>query len=167
VLGQLMVERSRRALRIAAVLGVSLLAVWVLADFRRPLPALLAVLPALLALAAMNAMMRFVGLAWNPLNVMALPIVLGIAVDDGVHVVHRFLAEGGDLRRTLAGTGRSVVLTTATSVAAFGALAFASHRGLASFAVVLVLGVSAALVLSVAMLPQLLRVSRGSLRRPP
>lgn len=161
VLGQFMVERSQRALRIAAVLGAVLLAVWVLADFRRPLPALLAVLPALLALAAMNAMMRLVGVAWNPLNVMALPIVLGISVDDGVHVVHRFLAEGGDLKKTLAGTGRSVVLTSATTLAAFGALGFASHRGLASFAIALVLGVSAALVLSVAVLPQLLRALRA------
>jgi hypothetical protein len=157
VLGRFMVDRSRRALVVTSTLGAALLAVWVLADFRRPLPALLAALPAVLTATGLHALMKLFGVPWNPLDVMALPVVLGIAVDDGVHLVHRFLAEGGDLRRTLAGTGRSIVLTSATTVAAFGALAFTSHRGLASFAVALTLGVVTALLLTVLMLPQLLR----------
>jgi predicted RND superfamily exporter protein len=100
---------------------------------------------------------------FNPLNIMALPVVLGIAVDDGVHMVHRFLAEGGDMARTLAGTGRAVVLTSATTIAAFGSLAFTAHRGLASFAIALSLGVLAALLLSVALLPRLLLAFRARL----
>ena len=87
---------------------------------------------------------------------MALPVVLGIAVDDGVHIVHRFLEEAGDRVRTLAGTGRSVVLTSLTSLAAFGTLLLTSHRGLASFAAVLCLGIAASLVLSPLALPPLL-----------
>ena len=43
----------------------------------------------------MLALMRLCGIGFNPLDVMALPVVLGIAVDDGVHLVHRFLAESG------------------------------------------------------------------------
>lgn len=163
VLGRFMVERSQRALRITAILGTALLLVGVFADFRRLGPALLAVLPALLTMASLHALMRLFGLAWNPLNVMALPVVLGIAVDDGVHIVHRFLAERGDLSRTLAGTGRSVVLTSATTIAAFGSLAFTSHRGLASFALALTLGVASALALSVVVLPELLRTFAGRL----
>ena len=108
----------------------------------------------------MHALMRLFGVAFNPLNVMALPVVLGIAVDDGVHVVHRFLAERGDLARTLAGTGRSVVLTSATTLAAFGTLALTSHRGLASFAIALIVGVASALALSVLVLPVLLDALR-------
>jgi len=76
---------------------------------------------------------------------------------DGVHVVHRFLAERGDIGATLAGTGRAIVLTSATTIAAFGTLAFTSHRGLASFALALVIGVGSALVLSVVVLPGLLQ----------
>jgi predicted RND superfamily exporter protein len=156
-LGSFMVERSRHALRVTAVLGSLLLLLWVGLDFRDLRWTLLAVLPAFLTMTSTLALMRLLGLAFNPLNVMALPVVLGISVDDGVHIVHRFRAEAGDLARTLAGTGRSVVLTSATTLAAFGTLAFTSHRGLASFAFVLILGVSAALVLSVVVLPELLR----------
>ncbi len=163
VLGQFMVERSQRALHVTASLGAVLLLLGVFADFRRLLPTLLAVMPAFLTMTSMGALMRLADIAFNPLNVMALPVVLGIAVDDGVHVVHRFLAERGDLARTLAGTGRSVVLTSATTIAAFGSLAFTTHRGLASFALALTIGVASALVLSVVVLPELLRTFRARL----
>ncbi|MCP3962632.1 MAG: MMPL family transporter [bacterium] len=156
ILGHFMIERSKRALRITAVLGALLLCFWVWFDFRRLVPTLLAILPTVLAVASMHALMRLFGISFNPLNVMALPVVLGIAVDDGVHVVHRFLAERGDLARTLAGTGRSVFLTSMTTLAAFGTLAFTPHRGLASFAITLSLGVASAFVFSVLVLPQIL-----------
>jgi len=162
-LGAFMIEQSRRALRVSGLLGSILVIGCVLADFRRPLPALLAVTPAFLSVAAMNGLMALWGDAWNPLNVMALPMVLGIAVDDGVHITHRFLEEGGDLRRTLAGTGRAVLLTSLTDVAAFGSLAFTRHQGLASFALALTAGVSAGLVLSLLALPPLLAASRSRL----
>ncbi|MCB1056811.1 MAG: MMPL family transporter [Acidobacteria bacterium] len=163
VLGAFMVERSQRALDVTAVLGAVLLALWVWVDFKRPLPALLAALPAVLTVTSMHALMRAFDIPWNPLNVMALPVVLGIAVDDGVHITHRFLDEAGDLARTLAGTGRSVVLTSLTTLAAFGTLALTTHRGLASFALALTLGVLSALLLSVLLLPELLFLARRRL----
>jgi len=156
VLGRFMIARSQRALGLGAALGSLVVLLCVAADFRRVRPALLAVLPTFAGVAAMLALMHLLGIRFNPLNVMALPVVLGIAVDDGVHLVHRWLAERGDLARTLAGTGRSVVLTSLTSLAAFGSLAFTRHRGLASFAIVICLGVGAALVASVLLLPRLL-----------
>ncbi len=166
-LGSFMVERSRRALRVTAILGAVLLTFWVAIDFRRLTPILLAIVPTILTVTSMHALMRLFGISFNPLNVMALPVVLGIAVDDGVHMVHRFLAERGDLTRTLAGTGRSIVLTSATTVAAFGTLAFTSHRGLASFAIALSLGVVSALAMSVVVLPGLLRLFEASLLASP
>lgn len=160
VLGSFMVQRSRRALRITAALGLVLLALWVGWDFRRWQPALLAILPAVLTVVSLHGLMRFFQVPFNSLNLMALPVVLGVAVDDGVHIVHRFLAERGDLRRTLSGTGRSVLLTSLTTLAAFGTLALTGHRGLASFGKALALGVAAALVISVLLLPELLVLCR-------
>ncbi len=158
-LGRWMMQRSQRALRIAAFSGLLLLGFWVWLDFRHWRWALLAMLPALLTLAGLGALLDLFGLAFNPLNVMALPLVLGIAVDDGVHMVHRFLAEDGNLDRTLAGTGRSISLTSLTTLAAFTSLGLAAHRGLASFAITLSLGVALAWLLSLSVLPALLRRS--------
>lgn len=154
VLGRLMVERSRRALAVAGTLAAAALLVWLLVDLRDLRLALLAALPTFLGLAALRGLMKLLGVPFNPLDVLALPVVIGISVDDGVHIVHRLRAERGDLARALAGTGRGVVLTSATSIAAFGALAFARHQGLASFGLVLALGVAVALALSVLVLPR-------------
>ena len=164
-LGSFMVERSRRALNVTAAIGSLLLVACLLIDFRRPLPALVAALPCLLAVVSLHALMRLFDLPFNPLNVMALPVVIGIAVDDGVHVVHRYLAERGDLLHVLSGTGRSVVLTSLTTIAAFGSLAFTAHRGLASFALALCLGVGSALVITVLVLPPLLTALGPTLLR--
>lgn len=158
-LGEFMVERSRRALTRGAAVSAAAVLLWLWLGFRRWLPALLALLPAALGIAATAAVMRWSGLRLNPIDVMAFPVIIGIAVDDGIHLVHRFLAEEGEVTRTLAGAGRSVVLTSATSVAAFGALAWARHRGLASLGLTLALGVSLALAFSVLVLPRVLVAS--------
>ncbi len=163
ILGRFMITRAERARRLATMYGLALLVLWLAVHFRHWLPTLLAASPALLTLAGLDAVMGLVGLSFNPLNVMALPIVLGFAVDDGVHLVHRFLTEAGDLERTLVGTGRALVLTSTTTIAAFGTLALTDHRGLASFALTLSLGVLLALMFSVLILPQALRALREPL----
>jgi predicted RND superfamily exporter protein len=165
-IGRHMTELSRRSMRTAAWVGGLLVVGCVFASFRRVEPALFALLPTVLTIAGLHGLLRLMGHPLNPLNIMALPVVLGVAVDDGVHMVHRFLREEGDVRRTLAGSGRGVVLTSLTTIAAFGSLVFTRHRGLSSFALVLVLGVAYALVLSVLLLPGLLQARRASLLKP-
>jgi len=155
--GRFLIDRSWRALRITAALAAVALLLIVAVDLARPVRVALALLPTFVGVALMLVAMRALGVAFNPLDVLALPVVLGIAEDSGVHLVHRFLAERGDLARTLSGAGRTILICGATTLAGFGALALASHRGLASFAMVTVLGVGASLALSLVVLPQLLR----------
>jgi predicted RND superfamily exporter protein len=148
-----MVERSRQALVWAGSAAAALLVLFVLVDFRHPGWAALALLPTALGMPALLGLMRLLGVSFKPIAVMALPVVLGTAEDCGVHLVHRYREENGDLRRALAGTGRSILLAGATSLVGFGALGLASHRGLASFGIVLALGVGCALLLSLLVLP--------------
>ncbi len=157
-LGRFMTEASNRALLKAGLIGGILLFLCVWLNFGRLLPTVLAVMPTYLTVAGMFGIMKAMQLPFNPLNIMALPVILGIAVDDGVHVVHRFMHDRGDLAKTFAGAGRSVVLTSMTTIAAFASLAFTRHRGLASFSILLVIGVAYALVLSVLLLPRLLKL---------
>ncbi|HBL25824.1 MAG TPA: hypothetical protein DD490_03210, partial [Acidobacteria bacterium] len=158
VLGQFMIDRSKRALWITAAISALVVILLVLVDFRHPVWSALALVPTLLGVAAMLGAMRLFDIPFNPLNVMALPVILGAAEDNGVHMVHRFLQEKGDLLRTLAGTGRAVLLCASTTTAGFATLAFTSHRGLASFALTLTFGISFALITSLFVLPPLLRL---------
>jgi uncharacterized protein len=131
----------------------------VLFDLRSPAWSALALLPTALSTAATLAAMRLLGLDFNPLNVMAVPVLLGTAVDTGVHIVHRFRQENGDLDRTLAGSGAAVFLCVLTTIVGFGALMFTSHRGLASFGIVLTLGSTFSLIFSLLALPGLLKLA--------
>jgi predicted RND superfamily exporter protein len=153
VLGEFLVERSRTAMRRALWLGGLAVLGCVALDLRRPRWVLLAVAPTALTMLALPWLLRALGIALDPISVMALPVILGVGVDSGVHMVHRFRAEHGDVARTVAGTGRAVVLTSLTTLAAFATLMLAHHRGLASFGSVLAVGVSAALAFSVLVLP--------------
>lgn len=156
-LGHFMIDLSRHALRVTGALAGLVVVLLVTAEFGFTRWTALAVAPTLLGVAAMLGTMRATGLAFNPIDVMALPVVIGTAVDSGVHVTHRFLAERGDFARTLAGSGRTVLVSAATTLAGFGTLAFTSHRGLASFALAMTIGVVAALAVSVLSLPTFLR----------
>jgi predicted RND superfamily exporter protein len=165
VVGAFMIELSQRAYRIGlglAALAVVLIVAW---DFRDPLRTAVALLPTALTLAALPGLMKLAGLDFNPLDIMALPVVIGGAVDNGLQLVHRFVAERGDLRRALAGTGRSLALAAVTSIAGFGLVAFSEHRGLASFALLLTLGLSTVLVFSLLVLPTVLELFAARLLR--
>jgi predicted RND superfamily exporter protein len=158
VLGEFLVGRSRSAMRRALWLGGLALVACVALDLRRPLWVLPALLPTALTLLSLPLLLHICGLALDPISVMALPVVLGVAVDDGVHLVHRFRAERGNLARTLGGSGRAVTLTSVTTLVAFGSLLFAHHRGLAAFGGVMAVGVAAALVFSLLVLPAVLKL---------
>ncbi|MBI1312334.1 MMPL family transporter [bacterium] len=93
----------------------------------------------------------------NPANLIVLPLILGIGVDDGVHVVHDFRTRHGHYQM-MASTMNSVILTSLTSMIGFGSMMIAAHRGLYSLGLVLVIGVGSCLFVSLVPLPALLTV---------
>ncbi len=103
------------------------------------------------------AAMVVLGIPFNFANVIALPLVLGISVDNGVHMMHRNQIEGlggADLLRT--STGKAVFLSTVTTLCSFGNLSFSPHPGTASMGQVLTIGIVLTLVSTVLVLPALL-----------
>lgn len=158
VLGRFMIALSKRALLVTAALSALMTVLLVLLDLKSPSWSALALLPAVLSVAATLASMRLLGIGFNPLNVMALPVILGTVVDAGAHIVHRFRDEGGDLGRTLAGSGAAVLLCVLTTIVGFGALMLTTHRGLASFGILLTLGSTWSLLFSLFVLPGVLKL---------
>lgn len=164
-IGNVMIERSKSALHVTTDLAAIVLVVLVGLQFRRITPTIIALAAPAGTILWMLASMRFLEMDFNPLNVMAFPIILGIAIDDGVHIIHRFLEEDGNMEKTIAATGRSVLLTTLTTLAAFACLTATTHLGFRSLCLLLSIGVTAAFILSVVVLPQLLRIFQKQLLR--
>ena len=126
-------------------------------DFRNSRDALLALVPPIGGSLIMFGIMGVLGIDLNPANLIVLPLVLGIGVDDGVHVIHDFREQRGTYK-TSPSTINAIVLTSLTSMIGFGSMMVASHRGLYSVGMVLVIGVGSCLIVSLVTLPALLTV---------
>jgi hypothetical protein len=146
--------RSLKQAMTSAILAIAIL-LWVL--WRRATEMLLVLAPLLLGAILTCASMVLVGVSLNFANVIVIPLMLGIGVDSGIHLVHRATVgsegEGGLLGTT---TARAIFYSAATTVASFGALAFSSHRGIASLGLMLVMGLLFTLVCTLIVLPALI-----------
>ncbi len=93
----------------------------------------------------------------NLANFFAVPILLGIGVDNAIHLLHRF-QETGSVEDTVHTTGTTLTLTSLTTTIGFGSLLLAHHRGLQSLGGLMVLGVLSCWFASLVLLPNLLEV---------
>jgi len=95
---------------------------------------------------------------FNFANIIALPLFLGIGVDNGIHVVHRARSGTSTLTDGLLGssTSRAVFYSALTTVISFGGLAFSRHRGMASMGYMLIIGIVLTVVATLFVLPLLL-----------
>jgi predicted RND superfamily exporter protein len=129
---------------------------------------LLVLVPIALASVLTAALTVAVGMPFNYANIIALPLLVGIGVDNGIHVVHRMrtragMPEVGQRREQLPGdsverlfdtsTMRAVLASGLTTVASFGNLAFSAHRGTSSMGILLALGLAASMAATLIVLP--------------
>jgi len=102
--------------------------------------------------------MVLIGLPFNFANVIALPLLLGVSVDTGIHLVHRareHQAEG--LHRVLtSSTTRAIVFSSVTTLASFGNLALSAHVGSASMGYLLVMGLIINILIMLLVLPAMM-----------
>lgn len=128
-------------------------------DFRNLRDTLIALVPPIGGGLMLLGLMALLKVDFNPINLIVLPLVLGIGVDDGVHMVHdyrRQLAAGSTSYTPSGDTVNGVLLTSLTSIVGFGSLMIASHQGLKSVGVVLALGVASCLAVALILMPALL-----------
>jgi len=90
---------------------------------------------------------------WNILNLMALPLLLGMGVDFSIHIQLALRRCQGELQEVRRSVGRALLLAGATTVAGFVSLTFSTNAGMASLGRVCALGITLALVIAVYLLP--------------
>ena len=142
----------RRAL-IAAFVASTLM---VLLLFRRLTETALVLVPVLLAAALTGASTVLLGIPFNFANVVVLPLLLGIGVDSGIHLVHRSLSVRTGLLETT--TARAVFYSALTTIVTFASLTFSGHRGIASLGLLLVCGMALMLACNLVLLPAIIEL---------
>ncbi len=137
-----------------ALLMVSII-LWVF--LRRLTESVLVIVPVILAAGVTAALTVLLGIQFNFANIIALPLLLGVGVDSGIHMVHRMRTEPpADGRLLNTSTSRAVLASGLTTIASFGNLAFVSHLGMASMGQLLTLGMLVTLAATLVLLPAML-----------
>jgi predicted RND superfamily exporter protein len=108
--------------------------------------------PVVCGLGAALLIMRLFGIPLTLLTIALAPILVGIGVDDGVHVVDR-LARGEDVDSVLRETGAAMTLTTLTTVGAFAALSLTTFTGIRELGLIGGVGLIVCLLASLHLIP--------------
>ena len=155
------VVRSFQQALLSAIVAIAVL-LWVL--WRRLSDMLLVVAPLSLATLLTTAAAGLFGIPFNFANILVIPLLLGIGVDSGIHLVHRHRvtiestghADLPERELLETSTAQAVFFSALTTMASFGTMAFASHVGFATLGQLLLLGVAFTLLSNLVVLPALL-----------
>lgn len=140
--------------------GVTLTVVFliVVADFRGLRPALMVMFPLICGAVWMCGIMYLFDMKLNFYNMVALPTIIGMGIDNGVHLYHRYREEGpGSLTLVLRSTGGAMFASMLTTMVGFLGLRMATHPGLNSIGVLALIGLATSFVAAVVVLPAILQ----------
>jgi len=145
----------KRSYEEAAVYSLITIACVVLIHFRRLSCVVLALLPVGLGTLWLMGLMGALALPFNPANIITLPLMVGIGVTNGIHILTRYSEElhPSILARS---TGKAVLVSGLTTIAGFGSLILGQHRGIRSLGIVMSVGVAACMIAGLTVLPALL-----------
>lgn len=104
--------------------------------------------------------MRALDLELTFLTAIAAPVLLGIGIDDGIHMIER-LARDEPLATALREAGSSMTMTTVTSVGALCAFALATFPGIREIGLVVGVGLIVCLLASLHMILSAWRLAHG------
>lgn len=141
--------------------GYSALAIFLLflLDFRSLRYAIMASFPLVLGVFCLFGLMSLLKIPFNTANMIALPMVLGIGADNGVHLIHRFLEEKKkDISFLFRSTGKALIITYLDTLTSFLGLALANHQGMAHLGQVVLLGITCCTICGVLFLPAVMNI---------
>ena len=141
----------------AAWYSLAAIALMVLFHFRSFGAVILALIPVGIGTLWLAGLMGWAGVPINLANIMTLPLVIGIGVTNGIHILNRYAEEGtpGILSRS---TGKAVLVSGLTAIAGFGSLILAEHRGIRSLGIIMSVGIATCMIAGLTFLPALLNL---------
>ena len=144
---------------LAGLYALMVVSALVYLDFRYLLDAVLCLVPVSIAFVTMFGVMWLANVDVNPANIIVLPLLFGIGVGSGVHMLHRY--RQAPRRRPpglTEGTGKGILLTNATTMIGFASMLLAHHRGINSLGFVLTVGLGLTLLACLTVMPAILRM---------
>ncbi|MDN3663174.1 efflux RND transporter permease subunit [Vibrio agarivorans] len=153
--GKIIVNAFQTAI-IIAVVAITLL---LTTTIRSAKDIALIFVPLTLASLTTLGMMHWFNLSMNMANIIVIPLIFGLGVDNGIHIVNRFRAVGDIHSFFATSTPKATVVSCLSTLMTFGALILAQHQGMHSIGLVLTIALSSILVYSLVLLPVSLQLT--------
>jgi hopanoid biosynthesis associated RND transporter like protein HpnN len=150
----------------ATVLTLFIVVLLLWLDFRSLKLALLGIIPLIAGGLWMLGLLSAFGMMLTVVNVIGIPMIVGIGIDDGVHILHRYRVEGfNKTPHVLLSTGKAVLLTSLTTMAGFGSLIISKYRGFIGLGALLVFGVGACFITTVLFMPSIINIAERIVKK--
>jgi predicted RND superfamily exporter protein len=141
----------------AAIIAVIAVFIILLMDFRNIKLVFLTMITLLLSFMTLFGIMAVTGIKFDFMNIIVVPLLIGIGVDDAVHINHRYLYEGkGKMKFVIGKTGTALLITSLTTIVGFASFIPSVMRAMRSTGIVLSLAMALAFLFSVFFHPGLL-----------
>ena len=145
----------------AAWWALGAIVILVFIHFRSLGPVMMSLLPVAIGTLWMVGFMGWTGIPFNPANIMTLPLVIGIGVTNGIHILNRF-AEEKNPSILAKSTGKAVLVSGLTTIAGFGSLIVGEHQGIQSLGWIMAVGTATCMTAGLTFLPAVLTLrARG------
>lgn len=153
--GDAVVVAFRQAFTASFIVITGMLLV-LLRDVRKTI---LIISPLILASLLTMGIMAGFSIPFNFANVIALPLLFGVGVDNSIHMVQRAgtLRPNGPLNPLRTSTAKAVLLSSLTTLCSFVNLLYSPHPGTASMGLLLTIGIGMMLLSTLVVLPALLK----------
>ena len=162
---KVLIEDSVHYGRIAIGIALAIIFLLLMIDFKSLRLVLMALSPLFLGSIALLGILGILRYPFNIMMVAMLPLILGIGIDNGVHLLHRYRIEGADFPVILFSVGKALFLTTFTTMAAFGSLMFAKMRALIGMGLLLFVGIGAIYLVTISFVPAFLSLAEKRLKK--
>ncbi|WP_051241137.1 MMPL family transporter [Vibrio litoralis] len=140
----------------ATCYSLALIALVLLFALKHKRDVMLSFIPLLLTTLSTMAVAHWSGFSLNMANIIVIPLIFGLGVDNGIHIVERFREVGSVKAFYQSSTPKAAILSSLTTIVTFGSLLLADHRGMFSIGFLLTIAIGFLLVYSLTVLPALL-----------
>jgi predicted RND superfamily exporter protein len=141
VISQRTLDSVQRDLPRVAILAIGCIAAYLAVHYRSLVLAILAVVPMLCSLILLLAVMRLNDISLNVVNMVMLPLLLGINIDFGIFAADA-LRERAKTDERFVASMRAMLVCSLTTIIGFGSLATTSIPAVRSLGVLVIVGVA-------------------------
>ncbi|WP_261815391.1 MMPL family transporter [Vibrio gallicus] len=145
-----------KAFYTAIALSIAGISVILLFTVRYKLDILFIFIPLLLTTTTTLSITHWFGQSLNMANIIVVPLIFGLGVDNGIHIVKRYRHEQTMTRFFSSSTPKATLISCFTTIATFGALMLTDHQGMYSIGLLLTIALTAVLCFSLLILPAFL-----------